>query len=1199
MSWQKVEDGSSQEDLLQLVRSWSQSAPLEDLDEFSLSECLLLLLAGQYDAALDVLSADHSRTADHGLPADHSLSADHGEHSKPLRSLKLGLTRIVAESTAHLSLERSTLLELYGFIQSEEDRQSIRGELLRLELLEGVHETSPEELRAGSPWSDLLLGLVSSERAPSIHESADSALRGAIRGIEHHPSWDVALKALRLFLGTPLRELGDTEKNASNGVMAGVRLHETLASGTQDDLITLALSVDDEDLRSTWLLAAFLQQIRNSDTTSALKLLDQHPELGDVDTESLFTWTSYRHAAGDPAKTRTLFELSELGSEDRALDKACLERRFEPEKSLELPGAEATPAQVLLATLRAAVESPETLNELLEKHQMFSESAKTVLRLASIPPAGAESDLLANVVEWAEAEQSATAMLTLLIAARKAGDARTAATAIFRIAELKDSDDLLIYLDGRLLPQELESRRKARLLQLVYGTDSTREASPPESDAFQGDDGVGSPLQAAWALAEDSENGTSKGNLQLARLLDPELKDPDAQLAQLSVGFDYLAQKKFHEAIQVLEPLLNELGADLTYCHGLRIAAEHAGRYDLEARATSELARHAPDNRTSSEYWERAGLIYQDQLNDPHQAESCFNAALARTPGSPTAFERVYRFARARKDRQHQVELIDARLDTAESETLRIELYWEKARFCRMLGKRAVASRALAALLELAPDHLPALALAAELNLVETESSNAADALSRIARHPDTPDQERRRIGLFAADLFEQLKRPRDAVELLQDLEGMGVTTIASMERKARAHARSGDWGEAYNAFARLNDELDTLAARLDSAKMMLAIQRDHLKQPDELKDAVRRVLRDDPEDADAVNLVLELRFSDDERRRLLERARESSRQILLSHPLNPAEINRFALLSENCDDGTRERISLGVLGLTGKLSPANAERLNSLHERIPRCPTAPLGPADIETSQAPELWGAVGEFVSLVSPFIAARIEPNLQALGVSALMRVDEFSDHTLHQSTASWMSALRLGDFELYVGGNDPNAIRAIRGEFPTLVIGRQVETPLSPASHARLVSQLCSLVAGSPVLLNQEPDITQEWLAAARLLAQPQSPPSGDLAIDEKVRLLSDTIPRATRERLTELQDEITRAGLDVRNAPFGLMHSAARAAVFAYGEPSVLRKLPQLLPEDEEKRTVIIGEIIRFSLSDDFLALRRKAGLEGA
>lgn len=249
--------------------------------------------------------------------------------------------------------------------------------------------------------------------------------------------------------------------------------------------------------------------------------------------------------------------------------------------------------------------------------------------------------------------------------------------------------------------------------------------------------------------------------------------------------------------------------------------------------------------------------------------------------------------------------------------------------------------------------------------------------------------------------------------------------------------------------------------------------------------------------------------------------------------------------------------------------------------------------------SLAPTLWGAAGEFVALVSPYIAARIEPSLQALGVSDMMRVDEFSDHPLRHSVAAWMGALRLGDFELYIGGSDPTALRAIGAELPTLVVGKQVESPLSKVDYARLVTQLYGLVAGSPVLLNQAPDLTQEWLAAARLLAEPHAPPSGDHSIDEKVRLLSDTIPRATRERLTELQDEMTRAGLDIRHAPFALLHTGARAAALAYGEPSVLRKTPQLLPDDEEKRTEMIGEVIRFTLSDEFLSLRRKAGLEGA
>ena len=193
---------------------------------------------------------------------------------------------------------------------------------------------------------------------------------------------------------------------------------------------------------------------------------------------------------------------------------------------------------------------------------------------------------------------------------------------------------------------------------------------------------------------------------ELANQIDSSLQDPDAQMALLSSAYQYLCSEEYELALPQFESLFGVLSSDPAVNHGLRLAAQKTQRFDLEAKATKELAQQAEDNRQAATLWERAGVLHETELEDGEAAEECYLAALARRPGSPLSFDRVYRFARARGDRVRQVELIDARLETADSESLRIELLWEKARFCRMLGRRGGALRALDTLLTLAPDHL-------------------------------------------------------------------------------------------------------------------------------------------------------------------------------------------------------------------------------------------------------------------------------------------------------------------------------------------------------------------------------------------------------------------------------------------------------------------------------------------------------------
>lgn len=1117
----------------------------------------------------------------------------------------LGLKRAFAETRKNRGAELEALRALYPRLDSAQDRNSVEAEMLRLELLERIDESEPELLRGGSPWGELLLSTV----AASKNDERAEKLLGALGRFEDkfiqknlsredeegstsalpRESLELlidATTALKVLLGAPADVATATSKG-TGALLLGTQLASTSTEELAAELEGLAARLGDAELGLSWVLRALFLHLRDGQTEEVLRILEDQSE--DENFHALRRWTGFLKAQGKPKDSFALLKAN--GDDERRLEFLALVRRFAPDSLRDSFNAASAPTERLFEVLAAASQDRDWLEQALGSSEDLSAAAAAVLPLALASPQSEPRSILEDAERWHHASPTRLSTTVQLIAARKAKDRFIEEEARAELAESLSSDELLVQLDPAELTEERRNWRRARLTAL--------------SEAPREDDAKANRLQlaASWALVEEvadvQGNDAALAYQRLAQSLDEGLDDPDAQLALLSAAYQFLLNSEFEKAVELFERLFKVLGADLTLCHGLRLAAEKTGRYELEAQATCELARHASDNRASSELWERAGMLFQDHLSDDEEAETCFNAALARTPGSPIAFERVYRFARQRKDRQRQVDLIDARLDTAESETLRIELFWEKARFCRMLGKRNVSLRSLEELLELAPDHLPSLALAAELHLVDSRNDAAAEILSQIARHPDTPEDERRRAGLFACDLFEQLHRPRDAVELLQDLEQWSILTPAALERKARSHARSGDWGEAYSAFRTINDDQDDIEARLEAARMMLAIQRDHLRQPDELKDAARRVLRDSEKDADAILIVLATKFAPEERRRLLADVREESRKKLQQNPLNPGEISQFAEYCQDCGNEALERVSLGILELTGKLGEERSHTLRRLQERCPLTPCAPWSNTDVEALQAPELWGGLGDFSRLLSPYLAARLEPSLQTLGVTGLQRVDEFSDSPARHAVEAWMSAMGQNDFDFYIGGHEGSSIRGLSVGQPTLVIGQQVEAPLSSLHQALVASQLSALLTRSSVLLNQPRDQVEGWLHAAQLFTQPNAAPSGERDLDEKVQLLSGSVPRAEREGLTEMHDELMRAGVDIRQLPYAVMHSGARAAVLAYGDPSVLRLAPQLMPEDETQRNQMIAELIRFCLSDTFFSLRRRAGLESA
>ena len=60
----------------------------------------------------------------------------------------------------------------------------------------------------------------------------------------------------------------------------------------------------------------------------------------------------------------------------------------------------------------------------------------------------------------------------------------------------------------------------------------------------------------------------------------------------------------------------------------------------------------------------------------------------------------------------------------------------------------------------------------------------------------------------------------------------------------------------------------------------------------------------------------------------------------------------------------------------------------------------------------------------------------------------RVDPRAGLPIRNEIAAWAGALGVGDFEMYVGGSDPGAVRALALETPAIITGASVTAPLSP-------------------------------------------------------------------------------------------------------------------------------------------------------
>jgi len=166
----------------------------------------------------------------------------------------------------------------------------------------------------------------------------------------------------------------------------------------------------------------------------------------------------------------------------------------------------------------------------------------------------------------------------------------------------------------------------------------------------------------------------------------------------------------------------------------------------------------------------------------------------------------------------------------------------------------------------------------------------------------------------------------------------------------------------------------------------------------------------------------------------------------------------------------------------------------------------------------------------------------------------------------------------------------------GEFPTLVVGTGVPFPLPPRERARLLTSVYGAARGFGGLWALPSDGARLWLGALLVALGRKSPLPPSPELDERAQALGQVLPRETRDELAALVDGIVQGGGDPLGFAESMRTGAARLASFAHGDPSILRSLPRLVPEETESRRLLLTGVVGFVFSEEFERLRTQVGL---
>ena len=957
-----------------------------------------------------------------------------------------------------------------------------------------------------------------------------------------------------------------------------------------------ALSDADNDVAAALWLEAGLLRFRSGDRKAALSSFEQAERRSEAAAE-LMTRLARRATAPDDLDARRQV-LGSAEAQERAV--AALER-FGLESgrdgnaaaaadALDTVPDEGTPGEIANAltlgralwgsSARDVERRGEALKELSKRSTAAAAAcgaALFVLALSSDSALGS-GELLEAAANWASADGSPVAALEWLAAASAAQDLsaevqarRTLAGRVAgpSAAALAAGSELVSWLAGMELDPPAESQDPAvRLANL--------ELAGPGCD----------PRRRAAAL------------LDVGELLGAE----STPLATALAGMNQLAYGDVAQALDSFRRVVDAHPEDIAGWEGLRAAAEASGDKSTLAEACAALGDAVSDSAAGGRLWAQTAAILLDELNDPSRGEFALSRAVERDIKQGAAFDRLFRIVRQRKDDERLLDLISRRLTVAEEPDEIAKLFWERARVLRGKGDREGALTALENVRMLEPDHVGALALSGEIFITVGRFEEAATHLAELAAHPQAPTQQRLMSGVAAVDLFEnKLQSPERALAVLVALHGAKLSTLPVRERLAKVATKASAFEQAVQALELLMNERDSREGRMQAARLALAIYRDKLKRPASALAAVEKLLAEAPDDGEAIDLALSGAIPEAKARPLLARAQATLVQRLTDNPLDTDRVTWLAKVAQFLGNMPQRQAALGALSAIGKGSAEVDKELVALDRRVSNVPKIAIDDASLPNLADPDDRGAITELMRVMATTITEALGPNLQAFGVTKKERVDPRAGLPIRNEVMAWAGALGIGELDLYVGGSDPGAVRALALETPAMVLGAGVTAPLSPIHRQAVARELYALRRGTTVLGHRESDDVAALIVAACRLGNVELNAPSFAMLGEFQRLLGKEASgwgsRQLRKLLPDLARAVDAEQPDLRGWVRAATSSLDRMAAIAAGDVSWVLGGRTRAPVGEGREERARAErLLAFVLSPTYLDLREQLGM---
>ena len=670
---------------------------------------------------------------------------------------------------------------------------------------------------------------------------------------------------------------------------------------------------------------------------------------------------------------------------------------------------------------------------------------------------------------------------------------------------------------------------------------------------------------------------------------------PDAQRDAVALAaWSDLARGAWTDAKAAFLQLCERLPDDVASWEGLRTSAEQLGDHALEGQAVARLGALCRDDGRAAAFWEKAGLILLEHTKSHADAEAALAKALERDPARAVAFDKLFRRVRARGEDDTLLRLIERRLEFSSDGSELTKLYWERARVLHKKGDIDGALNALNDVTMLEPDHLGALVLAGDINYKKGDHAKAAPLFARLAGLHEAKRDQRLNAARLAVKIYESdLQAPEKALEVLMRIHNDGLSTLPVRERLAAVAARVGHWREATEMFERLMEERESVEGRTEAARLAMAIYRDELREPTRADAAVSRLLREAPDDAEAIHMALHGGMSPAFRAKATPLAKRTLLKRVASDPYDVERITLLCDIAKADSDAPLLRTTLGCLSVLGAAPAGAIAELEAMEARVPQRPETRLdGQALLEIAD-PDDTGPLPELFAQIAQTVSLALGPSLKSVGVGRKQRLDSGPER---MAVARWMAALGFeADFELYVGGNADRGVIGIAAERPAIVIGQGVRTPFDGVTRATMAREAFALRRGTTAVLRCDNHTIASIAVAVASEAGIRVPEPNYTVYPEVKRNIHSELPRKLRNALGPLCQRWAESGQDANVWAEAARRSIDRMGLVAAGDVSFV--IEQVVGgQPGGIRSQRARDLLAFALSPDLLALRAKFGM---